>query len=386
MPWLRWSWLLLAWATCACTAPYNIPKIENPTGASVQPFNGVQQVAKKGPARVLWVHGMCTHGGAWALDRHKIFAAALDSAAIRMPSDSRTEASDPQRITFNHSIAGNKLEVRYLVWSPLVAKAKGTLLFDKPDNAGGEFPYERASLNNKFKVGLVNDCLADAVVYPGPAGEAVRLWMRAEVCDALGGAFTAPTRCEIPPGVDTTQTVLVAESLGSKILFDAIADIWNDKNVSSKAALAQRLDSMQLIFMLANQLPLLDLAKSTARVNRSLVSRPTPSNATVARLLSALNGARALRARGIPSAPRRIIAFTDPNDLLSYRLTPESAKNVEVTNVIVSNDNTYFGLLERPDTAHCGYIGNPAVLGTIAKGYQGRIAAIDVNAPQSCGW
>jgi hypothetical protein len=62
-----------------------------------------------------------------------------------------------------------------------------------------------------------------------------------------------------------------------------------------------------------------------------------------------------------PSNRIQIVAFTDPNDLLSYRLTPEAVGNdgVQMANVIVSNAPTYLGFLERPDTAHCGYAGNP---------------------------
>ncbi len=65
--------------------------------------------------------------------------------------------------------------------------------------------------------------------------------------------------------------------------------------------------------------------------------------------------------------PPRVIAFTDPNDLLSYILVP--AKDVvkyDVVDVVVSNEKTYLGFLERPDTAHIGYQTNPAVVKLIA--------------------
>jgi hypothetical protein len=45
-------------------------------------------------------------------------------------------------------------------------------------------------------------------------------------------------------------------------------------------------------------------------------------------------------------------------------------KEFRVINVLVSNDTTYFGYLERPDTAHCGYPWNPHVFGMLARGYR----------------
>lgn len=69
-----------------------------------------------------------------------------------------------------------------------------------------------------------------------------------------------------------------------------------------------------------------------------------------------------------------VVAFSDPNDLLTYRILPEHLaedfKEFRVINVLVSNDTTYFGYLERPDTAHCGYPWNPHVFGMLARGYQ----------------
>ena len=91
------------------------------------------------------------------------------------------------------------------------------------------------------------------------------------------------------------------------------------------------------------------------------------------------------------AAPLRIIAFTDPNDLLSYRLPTGfmgTAKSKDTTteikldliNVIVSNAPTYsvpfFPKLEveLPNKAHCDYDTNPDVIALM-------IAGNDVNGP-----
>ncbi len=58
-----------------------------------------------------------------------------------------------------------------------------------------------------------------------------------------------------------------------------------------------------------------------------------------------------------------VVAFSDPNDLLSYRVAPShlagSLRVFRIVNVIVSNDTTCFNDVERPGKAHCGYARNP---------------------------
>jgi hypothetical protein len=238
----------------------------------------------------------------------------------------------------------------------------------------------------------MNDCLADAVIYTGSAGEQIRAWMRRSVCEALGGRFAGPASCDVPPGVDTTQTILVAESLGSKVLFDAIRALWLGTPQALRAGFERELGKVQLVFMAANQIPILDTAED--RQGPVLASRAarglTSSQSTVGALVDVLSEARRNQARAFrqPSATLQIVAFTDPNDLLSYRLTPAAVDNedVKIANVIVSNAPTYLGLLERPDSAHCGYAGNPYVIGTIVNGYREDLRPASVQASQTCGF
>ena len=109
-------------------------------------------------------------------------------------------------------------------------------------------------------------------------------------------------------------------------------------------------------------------------MDRTLVtgSVPPKMRTSAGDVFSLLSRARrqALPATG----PMTVVAFSDPNDLLSYRIIPdhlaEDLKEFRVINVLVSNDATYFGYLERPDMAHCGYPWNPRVFGMLARGYQ----------------
>jgi len=368
--------LLWALALCGCSMPYFHPFLEQP-GQDDEPspaprFNGVLTLAQHGAVRVVWIHGMCTHTSLDAKQTHQSFAAAL--GAEPESSGPVPPGGGPQRIWFKDLVSTpggiHEVETRYLLWSPLTTPAKESLLYDAPKPPPGEFPFDRATLNNQFKVILMNDCFSDAVIYTGSAGDTIRQWVRSEVCDAFGGSFTPQSQCEIgETSYSRPQVVLVSESLGSKILFDALWAITPSKQEPERRErFRRRLASIRLLFMNANQIPILDTASPPAKLKLL--------GTTTARLAEIL-----------PSGVR-IVAFTDPNDLLSYRLTPKHVghANVQVTNVIVSNDWTYFGIVERPDIAHCGYAWNPVVLGTIVNGYDGRnVSSSTADVPHKCG-
>lgn len=337
--------------------------------------------AEQEDLRVVWVHGMCTHKEDWADNRH-----ALLQQAIPIGSSSRNTVYGPRRtarVTFNHSVNGHSLELRFLVWSPLAADAKIAIGLDHNDE------LKRASLNRDLKNGLIDDCFSDAVIYTGAAGDPIRSWMRSEVCDALGGNISAAGRCVIDNSEPRRKTVLVAESLGSKILSDAIVAIWQTAPASEQSRIAQRLGDVQMVFLLANQIPLLNAATYSPGAAR--IAADKSADRASGSLLDVFASARSRKNKAFvaePSGSIRFVAFTDPNDLLSYRLFPKAylPADMKITNVIVSNDQTYLGLLERPDTAHCGYGWNPAVIATVAQGYDGkRLGSIPVNVPHSCG-
>jgi hypothetical protein len=257
-------------------------------------------------------------------------------------------------------------------------------MFDDSSYRGGESIYKRASLNESLKEVLINRCLIDAVAYAGPNGDPIRHWMKQQVCERFGGSIRSG-ECGIPDNVPAPRTVIVAESLGSKIVFDAIRDIWKESSGPERANIAEQLRSVQSIFLLANQIPLLDAAD---RNDTALTSRTTDS---AFGFLQDFEEARApvpqvRSAASLP--PLHVVAFSDPNDLLSYRLKDDNLyqSNIQVVNVIVSNAPTYLGLVERPDDAHCGYKWNRFVIGTLVDGYDGRkLIPTTVGLDKKCG-
>jgi hypothetical protein len=72
------------------------------------------------------------------------------------------------------------------------------------------------------------------------------------------------------------------------------------------------------------------------------------------------------------------VAFTDPNDLLSYELRRENYREADAdphafrtTNVLYPNTPDWFGLFANPLPAHTGYSSNPEVLDLVVCGAAG---------------
>jgi hypothetical protein len=376
----------------ACSRPYDRGVIAAEPGQSTTvPFDGVSDLiaqAKAGnrTASFIWTHGMCSHDATWAADRTQRIITALGATG--------TITADPVQdgqLAFARAAItapAGTIDGTFIIWSPMTQVWKQGLAFDAPGaDPDNSFPYTRAELNNTLKIGLMNDCLADAVVYAGRHGDAIRAAMKAALCTALGGATTpASGACDLGAADLEKPLAIITESLGSKFLFDAVRTLWLEapSAPSGRQALAQRLTSIRAIYLVANQIPLLDIASplpgepvappDAAR----LAARAQPAASSLEGFLQILreargqSGAAGARVSAAALTPPTVVAFTDPNDLLSYRLLPRGLDlaGAQLVNVIVSNDDTWFGFLERPDTAHCGYAWNRKVIGLIANGYR----------------
>jgi len=311
---------------------------------------------------------MCTHDEEWAygtmdqllraIDVNlKPAAPKIDTASIGVPGPSI------QVIKRTDSIGQSQLRFTALVWSPLTAPLKRQLAFDmtgEPTNCATdqECKPKRAKFNGLLKETLLNDCLADALVYEGAGSrEAIRSAMVGTLMQVLEDA---------DPSV---PLVLVSSSLGSKLAFDALsvmvatsssgASIQAGKPAAPSKASAR----LSQVFMNANQLPILGLADQNVAMVQAPGAQVAPSPDALQRYLR-------LRQQEMPLGRLKVVAFTDPNDLLSYRLQPSryATESVEIADVLVSNAKTYAGLIERPDIAHRNYLTNPNVATLIACG------------------
>lgn len=357
--------------------PYATPVVEKPADGDSGSFDGLFDLALALPPssvlRVLWSHGMCTHPPSWIDDRVKRLGEAVggkvETVSLR-PVGRRGATLRTDRI----SVLGRTIEVKFLTWSPLTAPYKAALDYDGSTIDRHGVPFARAKLNRQLKRGLVNDCLVDVVIYGGPNGNDIRQAMNETVCEVLGGRLDGKS-CNVQAGDSPAALAFITESLASKLVFDAMLHTWNaaqdDPDKAAIGRLANRLAAVRMMYMLANQVPLLDAAGQAA----SEESLPEPTPATM-RATSQVFGllSRARHLAPPVTGPMTVVAFSDPNDLLSYRIVPEHLaehfKEFRVINVLVSNDLTYFGYVERPDTAHCGYPWNSHVFSMVARGYQ----------------
>jgi hypothetical protein len=119
-----------------------------------------------------------------------------------------------------------------------------------------------------------------------------------------------------------------------------------------------------LLFMAGNQLPILGLAEQSAAAQRAIATQDALQRFLDLRRRQPNRRTEALQRLAV-------VALTDPNDLLSYRLLPAryAAPDVAVADVLVSNDKTWLGSIENPMTAHLDYLANPDVGTLIACGY-----------------
>ena len=346
---LRLMLLSLAVLLYGCSTPHRIPKIEYSGENTGKAFGGITSYAAQGDLRVVWLHGMCTHSINWALERDALISGTVrETMADAELSKSKIGGNQPYRVTLNHSVNGNSLEMRYLVWSPLNDRAKATV------KSASFSKYQRADFNAVLKEGLIDDCFSDAVVYSGPAGDPVRSWVRGEVCDALGGSYSSSAGCRFRDNRDQLSTIFVAESLGSKILSDALISIWNLSKGRDKAEIERRLAEVQMVFLLANQIPLLSAAThSNGRPALKMETSDTSLSPLVDLFARSRTAEKSRSFTEAPASQLKFVAFSDPNDLLSYPLVggKHLPEGISIANVIVSNDTTYFGKLERPDTA-----------------------------------
>jgi hypothetical protein len=350
--------LLIPGLLAACSTPYRPAVVVRDSA----PFPGIANLVQAGAGRpldVILVHGMCTHDAAWAnqgIDR----IAGVVSANVPQP----TPLADTgiQLVERTQQIGATPVRFHALIWSPLTAPLKHQLDYDNTGtpsdcSAGGtgECKPKRASLNGYVKDRLLNDCLADAVIYEGASHDTIR--------DAMVESISRII--ERNPNGDRTLAV-VAESLGSKILFDALSSMLESRQPRTRELGQQAARRLGLLYMGGNQLPILGLAE------QDIGARPdTRSTApdSLQRFLELRRRQAAPRAESIVRLA--VVAFTDPNDLLSYRLLPAryAAPDVAVADVLVSNDRSWLGLIENPVSAHLDYLANPDVGKLIACGW-----------------
>lgn len=384
--------LFLAAALLLAGCALNVRRIEGPT-LGENTFAGLDAVLADRSVSVLSVlvvHGFGTHRPGYSDDLQSRLTEGLHARG-GCKRDHPIHGGDHGsiRVCEYRDAHGERLRVYELVWSPLTEKLKEDYL--GVDRRGRDRLIGDRVLKNE----LLNDRFADAVLYLG--GEfktAMQNPIRYALCFMLNDPLTARA-LEMP--VDPVHAcapfleegavlrlprdrafAIVTQSLGSTMVWETLVQMHEDgqagPNVPFRAIAEEILGRTRMVFMLANQLPLLRLGS---------VDRPLPPG-TMTESTRARPSAFPPKLKGVVGQARtkaeepkpiQVVAITDPNDLLGYaiphHLVEDARPYLAVTNVSVSIAKRGF-LFVDPLKAHTGHLDDTDVLTMVVCGEPAR--------------
>jgi hypothetical protein len=214
--------------------------------------------------------------------------------------------------------------------------------------------HRGALVNRRLKNGILDWGFTDAVLALGPLRtyllDGIRQLILKSVAISPDGIRGGPAKPR-----DDQEFVLVSHSLGSYLIFAAL-----DRHPAGQEgipagekgdAFAEILKRTSLVYFFANQLRLLELASLDGASDRNLVTHLEDWGRLRCEYLTPLAGSNQ------PCARPKIIALSDPSDLLTWSV-PEQIASVEVQNVMVKNTRHWFWLIASPTKAHDNYAKN----------------------------
>lgn len=337
-------------------------------------FMGVRDIVPPGgTARMILSHGMCSgsHDVNWVVKRLRKISEIVTEE--KTPEISVAELESKAKRSKNGTVKlyeasvsgreGRKYELSFIVWGRAVDHARKQLDKDSGRSPKADQP-RRAALNSTLKSTLMNDCLVDAVVYLGPAGNVIREGTREIWCEIFSGHvqnsngdLDGTTTCEVKSEHSTASNAvfLVPESLGAKVMFDAFRQV---EVVGTTKA--QALGPVGGLHFVTNQVLLLDQAGLSEGTGKNALTRSSESSlSSFIAEVDPVNSLARTSSKNV-TAPVPIVGYTDPNDVLGYRLLEQQkpeGKDFEVINVLLSNTETAFPfwpLLANPIAAHRG--------------------------------
>ena len=357
-----------------------------------QSFTGIKAdlAQKNKKTKVLFVHGVG--------DRYPGYTTQfLEKLAKELGLDARSEGQKniqlstplfPERELGNLRVthllneqSGKELTFYELTWSEITRQEKALLNFD----TSGEYDFRRARMNAMLKK-FSNDTSPDPIIYLGESRMPILAAFAQSFCWMASGEWEDLPKSgkHACTGLNDTSAghiakddyVIISHSLGSRIAIDGMQRIAtllaspqklvpaNQKITLSTKAIEALQNHRIPIFMLSNQLPMLQLGRELPEVAGQEASYCTPEGANFKkRMVSETD----------------IIAFSDPNDLLSYGIPPGFAEKyidsrlcAKITNVNINIAKIMdaFGMtdLANPLQAHVGYDTDDRVVALIAKG------------------
>lgn len=272
-----------------------------------------------------------------------------------------------------------------LTWDAITEMERETLAFDSSQL----FTSRRAALNQTIR-NFTNAALPDPVAFAGVRGPDIVDAVQQTLCWSVSASWedlpqvTEGTRCEDSPifgnRVQADELVLATHSLGSRAAIDALGELSGKRSDAERAPLPGLADKTVTMFMLSNQLPLLEAGSVSPDFERS--------RADYCEAGSELASARFLKRL-------ELVAISDPNDLLSYPVPQRwiddhvdprlctRVRNVTI-NIAHVRNLPVLGEFADPLTAHTGYVGDARVISLMAGG-MGHDGARPL-ATERCSW
>ncbi|MEY4718623.1 MAG: hypothetical protein RL563_1241 [Pseudomonadota bacterium] len=346
--------------------------------------------------KVLMVHGVGNHLPGYSTQFLEKLAKELDLTVTgkTYKNIKLTEPKYPEKhlgnLRIHRYLNENKdqeLLFYELTWSEITAKDKEFLSYDN----SGEQSFRRAEVNDLLKK-FSNDTGPDPIIYLGEKRGDILTAFRQSFCWMVHGDWqTLPDDIQqacssknVTPFYNDSYA-FVSHSLGSRITIDGLQSLasmlGHSENAPYFTALTNVMKNKEIpIYMMSNQLPMLQLGRSMPEIiNQQTEYCRAEGSKFGERMLERTN----------------IIAFSDPNDLLSYAIPHDFVNKyidsrlcVKVTNININVAKVYdaFGLgkLANPMEAHIGYDTDDRVIALIAKGIANPKTAPIVK--ERCRW
>ncbi len=366
-----------------------------------KPFQGIFPLIKDSAntTKVLMVHGVARHEPGYSTQLMQGLANKMELTQISRITKNidLTHAIDTDKKLGNLRIKrltnedkGHELIFYELTWSEINDDQKKILAYDM----SGDYTFHRASINQQIKI-VTNDFIPDQMLYVGDTREDILIsftqafcWMVSKTWDDL--PVTANQPCGGAEYESATirmykdHYAFVTHSLGSRIVIDGLQRIAAHLNMEdfTRRGAFRNIDKFNQafkelhvpIFMLANQLPMFQLTREPPEVTGQYDAYCRAEGEHYkARTLSEID----------------IIAFSDPNDILSYSITNEfmgryldSRLCIDTTNINinVADVTGVFGIeFANPLDAHNGYETDERVIALIAHGIGNKDTSPIVN-------
>ena len=295
-------------------------------------------------------------------------------ADILNPRDPAQRLANLRIIRVRNPEATRRLIFYELTWSDITAARKRVLDFD----TSAEYARRRASFNNTMK-GFLNDVGPDAMIYVADRENLILAATQQAVCWMLASGEEG--QGDIRPGgvcglsslsqlssLEHQNILFITHSLGSRIIMDALGEIirtlTDDRTVADHPALVAGLQQKEMtVFMLSNQMPFLQIGLPPPEVTGRIESYCRPEGEDYAR--------RAFKKLDI-------VAFNDPNDLLSYSIPRSFVERYLDSRICPALTNIHINVADRisafgievvnPIAAHGNYDSDERVIELITHG------------------